>query len=66
MTTITHQLSHLETNGLVKLAQTAPELEYLFRHALVLLGVLLQRCHSSARFIMTSADVTQHCVTSSR
>jgi len=35
MTTVNHQLSHLETNGLVRLAQTTPELEYLFRHALV-------------------------------
>jgi len=35
MTTVNHQLSHLETSGLVELAQTTPELEYFFRHALV-------------------------------
>ncbi|MCP4536633.1 MAG: hypothetical protein GY832_05760, partial [Chloroflexi bacterium] len=29
------QLDHLETSGLIRLAQDEPELEYLFRHALV-------------------------------
>ncbi len=35
MTLIAHQLNTLESAGLVRLAQTEPELEYLFRHALV-------------------------------
>jgi tetratricopeptide (TPR) repeat protein len=30
-----HHLTHLEEAGLMRLAQTMPELEYLFRHALV-------------------------------
>jgi predicted ATPase len=34
MNTAQH-LTHLETTGLLRLAQTHPELEYLFRHALV-------------------------------
>ena len=28
-------LTHLESSGLIRLAQALPELEYLFRHALV-------------------------------
>jgi len=32
---INQQLTHLESTGLVRQAQTHPELEYLFRHALV-------------------------------
>ncbi|MCP4540311.1 MAG: hypothetical protein GY832_24495 [Chloroflexi bacterium] len=35
MTFSAQYLDHLEISGLVRLAQTAPELEYLFRHALV-------------------------------
>ena len=34
MTTQQH-LTQLESTGLLRLAQTHPELEYLFRHALV-------------------------------
>src|SRR5690606_9644008 len=33
--TLTAQLSTLESSGLIRLAQVDPELEYLFRHALV-------------------------------
>lgn len=33
--TTTQHLTHLETTNLLRLAQTQPELEYLFRHALV-------------------------------
>jgi tetratricopeptide (TPR) repeat protein len=33
--TFTHQLATLESTGLIRLAATQPELEYLFRHALV-------------------------------
>ena len=33
--TSTQHLTHLETTGLLRLAQAQPELEYLFRHALV-------------------------------
>lgn len=32
---LTHHLTALETSGLIRLAQAEPELEYLFRHALV-------------------------------
>jgi len=35
MTDISHHLARLESAGLVRLAQLEPELEYLFRHALV-------------------------------
>jgi tetratricopeptide (TPR) repeat protein len=35
MLTIQPQLTQLETAGLIRLAQTEPDLEYLFRHALV-------------------------------
>ncbi|HSJ58461.1 MAG TPA: SpoIIE family protein phosphatase [Anaerolineae bacterium] len=35
MSTLTRHLSHLETSGLIRLARVEPELEYLFRHALV-------------------------------
>lgn len=35
MSTITRHLSQLETTGLIRLARAEPELEYLFRHALV-------------------------------
>ena len=35
MTGVTQQLARLEASGLIRLAQTHPELEYLFRHALV-------------------------------
>jgi predicted ATPase len=34
MTLNTH-LTHLQTTGLIQLAQEYPELEYLFRHVLV-------------------------------
>ncbi|MCL5998744.1 MAG: tetratricopeptide repeat protein [Chloroflexi bacterium] len=33
--TLISRLTHLETAGLLRLTQSAPELEYLFRHALV-------------------------------
>ncbi len=33
--TLAHQLTTLETSGLIRLAQMEPELEYLFRHALI-------------------------------
>ena len=33
--TVISQLNKLESSGLIRLAQTEPELEYLFRHALV-------------------------------
>jgi predicted ATPase len=33
--TLNPHLTHLETSGLIQLAQEHPELEYLFRHALV-------------------------------
>jgi predicted ATPase len=33
--TTTQDLTHLESTGLIRLAQTHPELEYLFRHTLV-------------------------------
>ena len=33
--TVTTHLTTLEASGLVRLAQTQPELEYLFRHALL-------------------------------
>lgn len=52
MNQLTRHLSHLETSGLIRLARIAPELEYLFRHALVqdaayssLLAVDRQRLH---------------------
>src|SRR5688500_15926448 len=32
---ISHHLTQLESAGLVRLAQLTPEIEYLFRHALV-------------------------------
>jgi len=32
---LNHQLSHLESRGLVRVSQLEPEIEYLFRHALV-------------------------------
>jgi len=32
---LTHHLAQLESTGLIRLAQAQPELEYLFRHALV-------------------------------
>lgn len=35
MTTTKQHLTHLESTGLLRLAQTQPELEYFFRHALV-------------------------------
>ncbi len=35
MTGVTQHLARLEASGLIRLAQTHPELEYLFRHALV-------------------------------
>ena len=35
MTKVTEDLIHLEGVGLIKLAQTHPELEFMFRHALV-------------------------------
>src|SRR5689334_12609382 len=35
MSTIEQQLSHLESSGLIAIAKLLPELEYLFRHALV-------------------------------
>jgi predicted ATPase len=35
MTGVTQHLTRLEVSGLIQLAQTQPELEYLFRHALV-------------------------------
>jgi len=35
MTSTKKHLNHLETVGLIKLAQTHPELEFMFRHALV-------------------------------
>lgn len=35
MTRITKHLTHLESVGLIKLVQTHPELEYLFRHGLI-------------------------------
>ncbi|MCL7452759.1 MAG: SpoIIE family protein phosphatase [Anaerolineae bacterium] len=35
MSIVTGHLSHLETSGLIRLARVEPELEYLFRHALV-------------------------------
>ena len=35
MMSITQNLTHLESTGLIRLAQSRPELEYLFRHALV-------------------------------
>ena len=35
MTRISKELTHLEAVGLIKLAQTHPELEFMFRHALV-------------------------------
>ena len=33
--TLSNQLQKLETNGLIRLAQEQPELQYLFRHVLV-------------------------------
>jgi len=33
--TLTQHLTTLESSGLIHLAQTKPEVEYLFRHALV-------------------------------
>ena len=33
--TIKQHLTLLESNGLLRLAETQPELEYLFRHALI-------------------------------
>jgi predicted ATPase len=33
--TLEHSLTNLETSGIIRLAQMEPELEYLFRHALV-------------------------------
>ncbi len=35
MTGVTQHLTRLETAGLIRLAQIQPELEYLFRHALI-------------------------------
>lgn len=35
MNPLTHQLSQLETSGLIRLAAVEPDLEYLFRHALI-------------------------------
>jgi len=35
MPTLTQRLTQLESHGLIRLAATQPELEYLFRHALV-------------------------------
>ena len=35
MTGVTQHLTRLETVGLIQQAQIQPELEYLFRHALV-------------------------------
>ncbi len=35
MTTLDHQLNTLESSGLIRLARAQPELEYMFRHALV-------------------------------
>ena len=35
VTTLIGQLNNLESSGLIRLAQAQPELEYLFRHALV-------------------------------
>jgi hypothetical protein len=35
MTTLTQPLTALEASGLIRLTQSEPELEYLFRHALV-------------------------------
>ncbi|HSH01637.1 MAG TPA: hypothetical protein VLL52_03900 [Anaerolineae bacterium] len=29
------QIKHLEKNGLINLAQTKPQLEYIFRHTLL-------------------------------
>src|SRR5574341_1443349 len=33
--TVVHHLTALEDSGLIRLAQSEPELEYLFRHALI-------------------------------
>jgi hypothetical protein len=33
--TLTHHLAAFEASGLIRLAQMEPELEYLFRHALI-------------------------------
>lgn len=35
MTSFTNQLNELEASGLIRVAQVQPELEYIFRHALV-------------------------------
>ena len=35
MTSVTRHLTRLEASGLIRLAQTHPELEYFFRHALI-------------------------------
>jgi predicted ATPase len=35
MNPLTHQLSQLETSGMIRLAAVEPDLEYLFRHALI-------------------------------
>ena len=43
MTTKQH-LTHLETTGRLRLAQTQPELEYLLRHALVQ-DARMSRCY---------------------
>ena len=52
MTTLMQHLAQLETSGLIRLAQVEPDLEYLFRHALVqdaayasLLGADRKRLH---------------------
>ena len=33
--TLTHDLAILESGGLIQLANVQPEVEYLFRHALI-------------------------------
>ena len=47
MTDTKKHLTHLETVGLIRLAKTHPELEFMFRHALVqeaaYNGLLLQQ-----------------------
>ena len=35
MSNLKKHLSHLETIGLIRLAKTHPELEFMFRHALI-------------------------------
>ncbi len=42
MAALDTQLSALETSGLLRLVQMAPELEYLFRHALIQVQTIIQ------------------------